>query len=79
MDCPKSPMWESEGEALSEDESVSACGSRASGCMGLVARSLFLQDWEAKVALSCMAPYMLCQELHEAWSGDATERHAVTA
>ena len=26
--CPKSPMWESEGEAWSEDESVSASGSR---------------------------------------------------
>ena len=26
--CPKSPMWESEGEALSEDESVSSSGSR---------------------------------------------------
>ena len=24
--CPKSPMWESEGEAWSEDESVSSGG-----------------------------------------------------
>ena len=26
--CPKSPMWESEGEAWSEDERVSSSGSR---------------------------------------------------
>ena len=26
MGCPKSPMWESEGEAWSEDESVSSSG-----------------------------------------------------
>ena len=26
--CPKCPMWESEGEAWSEDESVSSGGSR---------------------------------------------------
>ena len=44
--------------------------------------SLFLQDRElAKVAFSChMALDMLCKEMHEAWwSGDATERPAVTA
>ena len=47
MSCPKGPMWESEGEAWSEDESVSSSGSRESnvccmslGCMGLVTRSL---------------------------------------
>ena len=28
MGCQKSPMWESEGEAWSEDESVSSSGSR---------------------------------------------------
>ena len=28
MGCPKSPMWESEGEARPEDESVSSSGSR---------------------------------------------------
>ena len=28
MSCPKSLMWESEGEAWSEDESVSSSGSR---------------------------------------------------
>ena len=28
MGCPKSPMWESEGEAWSKDESVSSNGSR---------------------------------------------------
>ena len=27
MGCPKSPVWESEGEAWSEDESVSSSGS----------------------------------------------------
>ena len=42
MGCPKSPMWESEGEAWSEDESVSSSGFREGngtslGCM----RSLF--------------------------------------
>ena len=80
MGCPKSPMWESDGEAWSEDESVSSCGSREdnlcivalhvigfSGPGGKI--SLFLQDWElAKLALSChMALDMLCQEMHEAW------------
>ena len=78
MGCPKSPMWESEGEAWSEDESVSSSGSRegnvcndALHVIGLHGGkiSLFLQDWElAKVALSChMALDMLCQEMHEAW------------
>ena len=28
MGCPKSPMWESEGEAWSEDENASSSGSR---------------------------------------------------
>ena len=78
--CPKSPMWESEGEAWSEDESVSSCGSRegnvcndASHVIGLHGHggkiSYFLKDWElTKVALSChMALDMLCQEMHEAW------------
>ena len=50
--CPKSPMWESEGEAWSEDESwcllvafvKAMCATMrctSSGCMDLVARSLF--------------------------------------
>ena len=30
LGCPQSPMWESEGEAWSEDESVSSSGSRQS-------------------------------------------------
>ena len=49
--CPKGPMWDSEDESRSEDESVSSRGSRedtvcndarctSSGCMGLVTRSL---------------------------------------
>ena len=79
MGCQISPMWESEGEVWSEDESVSSSGSREgnvcndalhviglqlSGCK----ISLFLQDWElAKVALSCHVPLnMLCQEMNEA-------------
>ena len=65
MGCPKSPIWESEGEAWLEDESVSSSGSRegnvcndALHVIGLYGPggkiSLFLQDWElAKVALSC--------------------------
>ena len=74
----KSPMWESEGEAWSEDESVSSSGSREGnvgndvlhviGLYGPGKISLFLQDWElAKVALSChMALDMLCQEMYGA-------------
>ena len=57
MGCPKSPMWESEGEVWWEDKSVSSSGS----CEGNVCNdalhviglygsggkiSLFLQDWE---------------------------------
>ena len=73
-------MWESEGEAWSEDESVSSSHSRedhvcneALHVIGLYRPgdtvSLFLKDWElARVALSCdMALDMLCQEMHEAW------------
>ena len=57
MSFPKSPMWESEGEAWSEDENASSCGSREGnvcndtlhviGLYGLGDKiSLFLQDWE---------------------------------
>ena len=87
MGCQKSPMWESEGGAWSEDESVSSSGARegnvgndALHVIGLHGPdgkiSLFLKD----MALSChMALDMLCQEMHEAWKlGDATERLAVT-
>ena len=76
--CPKSPMWWSEGEAWSEDESVSSncsregnVGNDALHVIGLYGPgdkiSLFLEDWElAKVALSChVALDMLCQEMHE--------------
>ena len=50
MDCPTSPKWESEGEAWSEDESVSSDGSRDGKVgnnalhvdgLGPVTRSLF--------------------------------------
>ena len=80
MGCPKSPMWESEGEAWSEDEDASSHASREGnvsnealhviGLLGPGDRiSLFLQYWElARVASSChMALDMLCQEMHEAW------------
>ena len=80
MGCPKSPMWESEGEAWSDDESVSSRGSRegnvGSGALHVIGLygpgdkiSVFLQDWElAKVALSChMDMDMLCQEMKGAW------------
>ena len=80
MGCPKSPMWESEGQAWSEDESVSSSDIRggdvsndALHVIGLYGPgdkiSLFLKDWElAKVALSChMALDMLCQEMQEVW------------
>ena len=57
MGCPKSPMWESDGELWSEDESVSSSGPRegdvgndALHVIGLDGPgdkiSLFLQDWE---------------------------------
>ena len=79
-ELPKEPKWESEGEAWSEDESVSSSDSREDnvcnealhviGLYGLGDKvSLFLKDWElARVALSChIALDMLCPEMHEAW------------
>ena len=69
MGCPKSPIFESEGEAWSEDESVSSSGFRegnvcndALRVIGLYGPGdkifLVLQDWElAKMALSC---HMAC-------------------
>ena len=78
--CPKSPMWESEGEAGSENESVSSSGSREGNVChdalhvivlhlpgGKI--SLFLKDWElAQVALCCqMHLDILCKDVHEAW------------
>ena len=77
MRCPKNPVWESEGEAWSEDEDVSSSGCREGNVCndalhvvrlhGLGDKIfLFLQDL-AKVALSChMVLDMLCQEMHEA-------------
>ena len=80
MGCPKSPMWESEGEAWSEDTSVSSSGFRegnvgndALHVIGLYGPgdkiTFFLRDWErAKVALSChMALDMLGQEMNGPW------------
>ena len=82
MGCPECPKWESEGEAWSEDESVSSTashtGNMCNGALHVIGLhglgdklSLFLQEWElAKVALSChMALDMLCQEMHEACHG----------
>ena len=70
MGCPMSPMWESEGEAWSEDED--ACSGASRNVVGLHGPgdkiSVFLQDRElAKMALSChMALDMLCREMYEA-------------
>ena len=68
MCCPKSPKWESEGGAWSEDESVSSSGSREGNVMH-GSGDVFLKDWElAKVALGCyMALDRLCQKMNEAW------------
>ena len=93
VDYPKSPTWESEGEAWSKDENASSDGSREGNvCIDALhvielygpgdKISLFLQDWElAEVALSChRALDMLCQEMQEArLLGDATKRPAATA
>ena len=79
MGCPKSPMWESEGEVWSEEEDASSSASREGnvcnalhvvGLSGLGDKiSIFLKDWKlAKVAPSChMALDMLCQGMQEAW------------
>ena len=71
MGCPKSPMWESEGEAWSEDEDTSSTASREGNVCNDALHAVELHgpgDWElAKVALSChMALEMLCQEMHDA-------------
>ena len=76
MGCPKSPMWESEGAARSEEESVSSSGSREGNVSNEALHvislhgpgdkiSLFFKDWElANVTLSChMALDMLCQDM----------------
>ena len=79
MGCPKSLMWESEGEAgrrmkmrLLPPPVKALCAMMrctSSGCMGPVTRSLFsCRIGELEVALSChMALDMLCQEMHKAW------------
>ena len=67
MGCLKSPRWESEGEAWSEDEGASFTATRkdnvcndalhVTGLYGPGDKiSLFLKDWElARVALSCLS------------------------
>ena len=81
MGCPKGPMWESEGEAWSEDKIVSSSGFREGNVcndalhvielyrLGDKISFFLLQDWElAKVALSChMALDMRCQEMNGPW------------
>ena len=80
MGCPKSPKWESEGEAWSGYESVSSTASHkgdmcndALHVIGLHGSGgkifLFLQNWEfTKVAPNCrVALDMRCQEINEAW------------
>ena len=92
MGCPKSPMWESEGEAWSEDENVSSNGSRegnvcndALHVIGLYGPgdkiSLFLKDWRVgKVGLELPHGPGHAVPVHEACLlGDAAERPAVTA
>ena len=79
MGYPNSPMWEREGEAWSEDESVSSSGSRESNVcnealhvIGLYGPGdkifLFLKDWELpKITLNYHVDLdMLCQEMREA-------------
>ena len=70
--CPKSPLWESEGEAWSEDDGASSSASRegnvcndalrtSSGCMGLATRSLFscrIGSWQRHKAVTW--PWTCC-------------------
>ena len=52
MGCRNSPMWESEGDVWSEEESVSSCR---------------IGSWQ-KAALSChVALDLLCQEMNGTW------------
>ena len=52
MCCLKSPMWESEGEAWSEDESVSSRGSREGNvCKRCVARHRVVWAWWQDLSL----------------------------
>ena len=80
MGFPKSPMWESEGDARSEDENASSATLVKATCammcctsvdgICLVTRSIFscrIWSWQ-KVALSCqMALEMLREELNGPW------------
>ena len=68
--CPKSPMWQSEGEAWSEDKSASSSDSREDNVCNdaLHVIGLYGPGDKVSLALSChMALDMLCQEMHEAW------------
>ena len=78
--CPKSPMWESEGAAWSEDESVSSCGFREGNVCNEALHvigwygpgdkiSLFLEDWAlANFPSSChMVLDMQCQDMNGPW------------
>ena len=53
MGCPKSPMWESEGEAWSDDEGVSSGGSREGNVSKDVLDVIGLHGLGGKISLSC--------------------------
>ena len=86
--CPKGPMWESEGEACSEDGSVSSSGSREGTVCNDALHVIGLQwAWWQDLSLDGLGagkggplPHGpgQCQEMHEARLG-AAERPAVTA
>ena len=77
--CPKSPKWEREGEARSEDESVSSSGSQGGNVSNEALHVIGLYGPGDKISLSScrigswqrwlchMALDMLCQEMQEAW------------
>ena len=80
MGYPKSPMWEGEGEAWSEDESVSSGGSREGNVCrdALYVMRVVWAWWQdlsfleglgaGKGGFEChMALDMPCQEMREAW------------
>ena len=80
MGCPKSPMWESEGEAWSEDEDASSSRSQEGNVCNQALHvvgfngpgdkiSLFLQEWELAKGGTKLprGPTCLCQQMYEAW------------
>ena len=53
MGCPRSQMWESEGEAWSEDESVSYSGPRDGNVVNNALHVIGLYGPGGKIFLSC--------------------------